>query len=499
MKKIYYAFLFFIISLFTTCGLSTFVFADTAKFDPNYRGSSTGDYITGYDPNELAWLLCFTGVAEPHERVPHGWQDNLGFGNRKIAFFENNSDYTVYYVVFCAPASGGWSAQYQLLYSPDLTTLDGSISARTVCYNEELQQPYASLPAYSNCDYYFSQPNYPFYSAYSGYPITLTSAEFAYELLISKVFPSVDVADPDLDIHGLLASAANTQYVGDSNNSSNIGWRDFVQGVINLLPDSITGFFNTDLPFKNNLGYVQTTVPGIQMTWDSPEVSNITNYDDPYAINYTIWADGHSSAQVTLRGYTYNDSCNFRQLQLRSGPIVYNQAYSSYYNTNTDYKVILNYFLTNANFGNGVNDNTLNQTVFNTTFSRIYIQASKLDEDGNTHKGAVSYVDFSTGHPVVHEGVTDTIEDITPSDSDEGVTNTVTQDYTVSGDNIYYGDTITNNNITNNYGGGGLVIGDGVSFLSAGLALINAILELIKLLFASLLIPLITLGWTGHF
>ena len=310
--------------------------------------------------------------------------------------------------------------------------------------------------------------------------------------------PADDLPDSELDIHGLNGWVGSDQYIGADDNSISVAFDNFIQALfdrISSLP-VFSAFIDRDKVFPNKLGYVNTTVPGCNMIWDTPSVGvNILASDD-FPI-YTIWVDGSASAELSVYGQTYNADVSFSKLQLFSGQLRDNPSTTSYYNSNSSYQVILNYIQNNSNFVSSTYSG-FDQTILNTYIKRLYIQASKVDINGDNHFGAISYIDFNAdGSVVVHEGVTEDLSDILESD-DDGVDNTVTQPYTVSGDTIIYGDTITNNNTTINYVPGGLSVGDG-SFLDAGIALINAILELIKLLFASWLVPFITLGWTGHF
>ena len=499
MKKIHFCLSFLIILCITTCSLSALVFAD----EHSASGHQVWNGVPPYKNIPPLTATCYEKYVTSNPDKAQSYDReyvsvNCGpFGvcchynntqTRFLSFSLNQND------LFCVPNS------FNNTPRSFNTTFNGQ--TYTVYYYFTNSYSYSSFtlpPGNAKPGDYSYTWDIRGVTVYDKAPETYYKQIAEYFLFgigdLDYDMPPEEIEDGDLDIHGLLASADDLQYVGDSNASSN-GWDQFVQGLISLLPDPISNFANGDNTFKKDLGYVQTTVPGINMIWDSPEVSTIADYNDPNNISYTVWADGHSSAQVELRGFTYNDSCNFSKLQLREGPLYYNPSTTSYYNTNSDFDVVLNYFLSNANFGNGVNDSTLNKTVFNTTFSRIYIQASRTDENGDIHKGAVSYVDFSTGSPVIHEGVTQSIDDIESSDSDDGTTQTVTQDYTVSGDTIIYGDTITNNNYTYNYPSGGLDVGDG-DLLSTLLELFKALLDLIKDLFISRLVPYISLGFTG--
>ena len=312
--------------------------------------------------------------------------------------------------------------------------------------------------------------------------------------------PAQDIDDPDLDIVGLIGSVSDT-YTGSDSFVSGLksAVNSFIRGLLDKVTDgagsSLSSTLGLDNVFKSKLGSINTVVPGCSLVWDSPEVYHLGDSD---SITYNIWIDGRADLSLAVYGENYSSSCSFQKLNLHSGIISYNSASTFYYNTNTDYQVILDYILSHTDFGGNTSSSSFSQAVLNTTISRIYIQASKVDDNGDNLIGAVSYVDFSSGYPVVFEGVTDTMEDIVPDSSGNGTTNTVNQPFVVSGDSIVYGDTITENNTTNNYYGEGLVIGGNIPFLNAAYWLIQAVLELIKTLYASLLVPFIVLGWTGH-
>ena len=313
--------------------------------------------------------------------------------------------------------------------------------------------------------------------------------------------PAQDIEDPDLDIVGLIGSVSDT-YTGSDSFVSGLksAVNNFIRGLLDKVSDGVSSSLSSTLGldnvFKSKLGSINTVVPGCSLVWDSPEVYRLGDSD---SITYNIWIDGRADLSLAVYGENYSSSCSFQKLNLHSGIINYNSASSFYYNTNTDYQVILDYILSHTDFGGNTSSSSFSQAVLNTTISRIYIQASKVDDNGDNHIGAVSYVDFSSGYPVVFEGVTDTMDDIVPDSSGNGTTNTVNQPFVVSGDSIVYGDTITENNTTNNFYGEGLVIGGDIPFLNAAYWLIQAVLELIKTLYASLLVPFIVLGWTGHF
>lgn len=315
------------------------------------------------------------------------------------------------------------------------------------------------------------------------------------------VKPAEDIEDSDLDIVGLIGSVSDT-YTGSDSFVSGLksALNNFIRGLLDKVTNgassSLSSTLGLDNVFKTKLGSINTVVPGCSLVWDSPEVYYLGDSDP---ITYNIWIDGRADLSLAVYGENYSSSCSFQKLNLHSGIISYNSASTFYYNTNTDYQVILDYILSHTDFGGNTSSSSFSQAVLNTTISRIYIQASKLDNNGDNHLGAISYVDFSSGYPVVFEGVTDTMNDIVPDSSGNGTTNTVNQPFVVSGDSIVYGDTITENNTTNNYYGDGLVIGGNIPFLNAAYWLIQAVLELIKTLYASLLVPFIVLGWTGHF
>ena len=310
----------------------------------------------------------------------------------------------------------------------------------------------------------------------------------------------VVIYDSDLDISGLNAWVGSDQFFGSDDNSVSAAFSNFVESLVNsLIPNSASSFVDSNKVFTNQLGTVRTTIPGINLIWDSPDIGvNLSGvYPDLYP-TYTFWIDGSTSA--TLHLYQHKDSCNLTlsKFELYSGQLYDNPNTTSYYNTNSSYQKILDYVASNnSSFSSSVVENITNGScVLNTSISRVYLQASLIDLDGNIHQGAVSYVDISAdGSCFVYEGVTENLEDISSS-YDDGFYNDVDQPLTVSGDTIIYGDTITNNNSTSIVSPG-LTVGDGSNFFSAGLALINAILELIKLLFVSWLVPLIKLGWTG--
>ena len=312
--------------------------------------------------------------------------------------------------------------------------------------------------------------------------------------------PAQDIEDSDLDIVGLIGSVSDTYTGSDSFvNGLKSAVNNFIRGLLDKVTDgassSLSSTLGLDNVFKTKLGSINTVVPGCSLVWDSPEVYHLGDSDP---ITYNIWIDGRADLSLAVYGENYSSSCSFQKLNLHSDIISHNSTSTFYYNTNTDYQVILDYILSHTDFDGNTSSSSFSQAVLNTTVSRIYIQASKVDENGNNLIGAISYVDFSSGYPVVFEGVTDTMEDIVPDSSGNGTTNTVNQPFVVSGDSIVYGDTITENNTTNNYYGEGLVIGGDIPFLSAAYWLIQAVLELIKTLYASLLVPFIVLGWTGH-
>lgn len=242
------------------------------------------------------------------------------------------------------------------------------------------------------------------------------------------------------------------------------------------------------------------------MIWDSPPISN--NFTDfgQNPVEYTIWIDGKSTIKYLssvdqIKNFfsgTAVGSCAYSKLQIHDGSILSNPSSSYYYNTNSGLQTILQYIEDNTSFSRPTEFDKYQSISLETIVSRIYIQAHRTDpETGDTHYGAVSYVDLSNGIPTVYEG--ETIDDISPSDPDDGVKTDTSQPYTVSGDNIIYDNSQTYNYNTNNYGGDGLVIVGGGSLLAAGLNLITAVLELIKSFFLLNLVPFITMGFTGHF
>lgn len=190
-------------------------------------------------------------------------------------------------------------------------------------------------------------------------------------------------------------------------------------------------------------------------------------------------------------------SCAYSKLKIHEGPMLTNPYYTYYYNTNQGLETILDYISDNTTFTRPTEIDQYQNISCQTTISRIYIQASKNDpETGDRLYGAVSYVDLSNNIPTVYEG--ETIEDIPPSDPNDGATTDTAQPFTVSGDNIVYNYPVTNNEGGNGYNGGGLIVPTS-GLLSAGLALIQAIMELIRSWFLLHLVPFITLGFTGHF
>ena len=494
MYKIKYLFIIFILILCVSVPIS--VYAANFNGEPPYINNSSGSLSVRPEPEQAT-----------------------NFGYPRAASFSSNCS-TVYYFFDDFSNGRGFKYYFTLSYnigSAPVVSVDNcalTTGSYSYTYNNQVYNIYYSRG---------------YISVMEGYPITVNgeTKTLAYPLDCNLTYvnhkmdtlldyqtiinyflfgigdldfvkPSEDIADSDLDIHGLNGWVGSDQYVGADDNTVSAAFDSFIQALfdkISTLP-VINAFIDTDKVFPNKLGYVNTTVPGCNMIWDTPSVGvNILASDD--FPTYTIWVDGSATAELSVYGETYSADVVFSKLQLYSGQLRDNPSTTSFYNSNSSYQVILNYILNNSNFVSSTYSG-FDQTILNTYIKRLYIQASKVDLNGDNHYGAISYIDFNAdGSVFVNEGVTEDISEIPESD-DDGVDNTVTQPYTVSGDTIIYGDTITNNNTIINYTGGGLSVGDS-SFLDAGIALINAILELIKLLFASWLVPFITLGWTGHF
>lgn len=253
--------------------------------------------------------------------------------------------------------------------------------------------------------------------------------------------------------------------------------------------------------------FIKNYVPGVSLLWDSPPVvdmSEALTAENP--VLYTIWIDGktdikYNSSIDAIKNFfsgTSVGSCAYSKLQIHDGRIVSNPYHTYYYNTNQGLETILDYISDNTQFTRPTEWDQYQNICASTTISRIYIQAHQTDpETGDNRYGAITYVDLSSGIPTVHEGVTeDNIDDIPASDPDDGATTDTSQPYTISGNNIVYDDPVHQANL-NEPGGGGLIVPPN-GFLSAGLALIQAVLELIKMWFLLKLVPLLTLGFTGH-
>ena len=317
-----------------------------------------------------------------------------------------------------------------------------------------------------------------------------------------------EIADADLDIINLNCWVVNDQQVTvDAGSSLRNAWNNFCKTIYTELnpSSSISDIIDADTAYMKN-GYFKTYIPGVSLTWDSPDIvpdQLVNQHQDYDAPKYKVWIDGRADIDyktswdpiINLMNSQKVSSCAFTKLELLDGYIRYNPRVTYLYNTNSGSDKVLNYVADHSSFTKPSDFDYHQCLILNTVVSLVYIQAYKLDSDGNIHSGAVSYVDLSTGIPVVHNGVTNNIDDVPGSDdTGDGVKDTVGQPYTVSGDNIVQGDTITN--ITNNYYGG-LDTG-GKNFVQAGLAIILSILEMIKLLFASYLMPFIKIGFTGN-
>lgn len=319
--------------------------------------------------------------------------------------------------------------------------------------------------------------------------------------------PAQDIPDSDLDIKGLSCTVLNDQQasVQVAETMKNI-WDRNVAAWYSFIFDSPKDYISKG---RDNSGvqFIQNYVPGVSLIWDSPPVNQVADQVNPDAtiINYDVWIDGRSeikylSAADAIKNFfsgTSVGSCAYSKLKIHEGPMVTNPYYTYYYNTNQGLETILDYISNNTSFTRPTEIDQYQNISCQTTISRIYIQASKIDpETGDRLYGAVSYVDLSNNIPTVYEG--ETIEDIPPSDPNDGATTDTAQPFTVSGDNIVYNYPVTNNEGGNGYNGGGLIVPTS-GLLSAGLALIQAVMELIRSWFLLHLVPFITLGFTGHF
>lgn len=319
--------------------------------------------------------------------------------------------------------------------------------------------------------------------------------------------PAQDIPDSDLDIKGLSCTVLNDQQasVQVAETMKNI-WDRNVAAWYSFIFDSPKDYISKGID-SSGVQFVQNYVPGVSLIWDSPPVNQVADQvnSDATIINYDVWIDGRSeikylSAVDAIKNFfsgTSVGSCAYSKLKIHEGPMVTNPYYTYYYNTNQGLEIILDYISDNTTFTRPTEIDQYQNISCQTTISRIYIQASKIDpETGDRLYGAVSYVDLSNNIPTVYEG--ETIEDIPPSDPNDGATTDTAQPFTVSGDNIVYNYPVTNNEGGNGYNGGGLIVPTS-GLLSAGLALIQAIMELIRSWFLLHLVPFITLGFTGHF
>lgn len=404
---------------------------------------------------------------------------NFLFANSSSYFYNfNGVNHTVYYsCIYCS-------------YTEGFTAPINGVTVK-VEYDENI----SGVNCFENFIYNSSQ-----YQKICNY-FLFGVGDLDYEL------PAQDIPDSDLDIKGLSCTVLNDQQasVQVAETMKNI-WDREVATWYSFIFDSPKEYISKGID-NSGVQFIQNYVPGVSLIWDSPPVNQVADQVNPDAtiINYDVWIDGRSeikylSAVDAIKNFfsgTSVGSCAYSKLKIHEGPMVTNPYYTYYYNTNQGLETILDYISDNTTFTRPTEIDQYQNISCQTTISRIYIQASKIDpETGDRLYGAVSYVDLSNNIPTVYEG--ETIEDIPPSDPNDGATTDTAQPFTVSGDNIVYNYPVTNNEGGIGYNGGGLIVPTS-GLLSAGLALIQAIMELIRSWFLLHLVPFITLGFTGHF